>query len=246
MIRELRIKYLILLLLFSSICFASEHFNTIDDKIEYYKNKYVAKCLNEKITDNFGNGFDALYGTRNMRTILYGIAYRGGANNFYNKTCKRDNHNPLPENGLMNLSKEGFSNAVYLYSKNFDNSKKLFVETKTNDTLKYISISGSNRKSLRKIIELVDDVIKNPGKGPVYFHCWNGWHQSGLISSVILMQFCDYTNERALKYWIDNTDGVNKGYENVKFLVKSFKPFGDIKIDKKLQQKICPCENGNK
>jgi hypothetical protein len=244
------IKFNILFILFliSSVLYLSgkEKFNTTIDKIDYYKNRYGAKCLNEKITDNFGNGFDSLYGTRNMRTILYGIAYRGGANNYYHRNCKRDNHNPLPEDGLINLSKEGFSTAVYLYSRKFDSSKKMFIDSKSNDTLRYLRLSGSDKKTIRKILELVYDAINNPGKGPLYFHCWNGWHQSGLIASVILMQFCDYTNEHALMYWIENTDDVNKGYENVKSLIKNFKRFDDIKIDKKLQQKFCPCENNNR
>ncbi|OGU17576.1 MAG: hypothetical protein A2X61_15335 [Ignavibacteria bacterium GWB2_35_12] len=241
------IKSLLFYLLFfiiSSVAFATDgiKFSNVEDKIEYYKNKYGAKCLNDKITDNFGNGNDALYGTRNMRTILYGIAYRGGANNYYHKSCKRDNHNPLPEDGLMNLAKEGFSIAVYLYSRNFDSSKKFIVDTKTKDTLRYLQITGSNRKTLRKVLELVSEVINEPEKGPVYFHCWNGWHQSGFISSAILMQFCGFSNQQALQYWLENTDGVNKGYENVKSLIKNFKPFDDIKIDNKTQSKICPCE----
>lgn len=240
----IRYCFYVIFFIISSVAFASDgnKFNNIDDKIEYYKNKYGAKCLNDKITDNFGNGFDALYGTRNMRTILYGIAYRGGANNFYHRSCKRDNHNPLPEDGLMNLTQEGFSNAVYLYSKNFDSSKKMIVDPNTKDTLRYIQLAGSNRKTLRKVLEMVSDVINNPAKGPIYFHCWNGWHQSGLISAAILMQFCNYSNQQAYSYWIENTDGVNKGYDNVKSQIKNFRSFDDIKIDNKTQSKICPCE----
>ncbi|TAL68763.1 MAG: hypothetical protein EPN82_08805 [Bacteroidetes bacterium] len=237
---------ILLLISFFGIVSGQSKFNSIDNKIDYYKNRYGAKCLNEKITDNFGNGFDALYGTRNMRTILYGIAYRGGANNFYHKSCKRDNHNPLPEDGLNNLSAEEFSSAVYLYSTNYKDASHEIINPKTNDTLHYLKLAGSNRKTLRKIIELVNDVINNPEKGPIYFHCWNGWHQSGLISSVILMQFCNYSNEHALKYWIENTDGVNKGFENVKSFIKNFESFDDVKLDKLTQSKICPCENSNK
>ncbi|MCL5991774.1 MAG: tyrosine-protein phosphatase [Bacteroidetes bacterium] len=245
----IKISFYIILLFFSSPAFASDgiKFNNVEDKIEYYKNRYGAKCLNDKITDNFGNGYEALYGTRNMRTILYGIAYRGGANNFYHKSCKRDNHNPLPEDGLINLAQEGFSTAVYLYSINYDSSKHEVVNIQTKDTLKYLNLTGSKRKTLRKVLELVADVINNPDKGPIYFHCWNGWHQSGLISAVILMQFCGYSNEKALDYWLENTDGVNKGYENVKSQIKNFNPFDDLKIDNKTQSMICPCEqNMNK
>lgn len=238
-----KISLLLMIILF--ICFNLNWLEAqspeVSKKIEYYKNKYGKNCADEKITDNFGNGYDSLYGTRNMRTILFGIAYRGGANNFYHKQNKRDNHNPLPEDGLINLAGQGFSTAVYLYSTNFTDSKKYFVNDKNKDTLNYCQISGNSRKELKKIMLMVKEVIDNPDKGPIYFHCWNGWHQSGFIASAILMQFCGISNEQANDYWMKNTDGVNKGYENVKKLVKSFKPFDDISINESTKKRICPC-----
>jgi hypothetical protein len=216
------------------------------DKVEYYKNKFKVECADEKITDNFGNGFDSLYGTRNMRTILFGIAYRGGANNYYNKNIKRDNHNPLPDEGLKNLAMLGFSTAVYLYGTNFKTAPSFVVNPLTNDTLRYYQIGGNNTRELRKIMLMVKEVIEDNTKGPIYFHCWNGWHQSGYISAALLMQFCGLSNEQAYQYWLDNTDGVNKGYDNVKNLVKSFKPFDDIKINEKTKSEICPCIKSKK
>lgn len=211
------------------------------NKFNYYKNKYKVDCVNEKITDNRGNGYDSLYGTRNMRVILHGVAYRGGANNAYHKTNKRDNHNPLPEDGLINLCNQGFSTAIYLYGTNFNQSKKLFISSDKSDTLKYLMNSGTARNKLKEIMILIKNIIVNQNLGPVYLHCWNGWHQSGYVSSAILKQFCNYSDEQAFQYWMDNTDGVNKGYDNVKNLVKNFKPFDDISIDKEIQKQICPC-----
>jgi len=239
--QKFSIVLIIFLFMFLNVNWMEAQNPEVSNKIEYYKNKYGKNCADEKITDNFGNGYDSLYGTRNMRTILYGIAYRGGANNFYHKTNKRDNHNPLPEDGLINLAGQGFSTAVYLYSTNFAGSKKYFVNDKNKDTLNYYQICGNNRNELKKIMLMVKDVIDNPDKGPIYFHCWNGWHQSGYIASTILMQFCGITNEQAFDYWMKNTDNVNKGYENVKKLVKTFKPFDDISFDESTKKKICPC-----
>lgn len=218
-------------------------FKTLSDKVSYYKAKYKVNCADEKITDNFGNGYDSLYGTRNMKTILYGIAYRGGANNFYHRTDKRDNHNPLPEDGLQNLCEQGFSKAVYLYSTNFNTAKKKFKSKDNTHELNYIQNTSPNRDELKKIMIMVKKVIDEPTAGPLYFHCWNGWHQSGYIASAILMQFCKYSNEDVYKYWIANTDGVNKGYDNVKSLVKNFKPFDDINIMEPVRKEICPCLN---
>jgi hypothetical protein len=233
--------YLLLLSLNLGPLSDSNNSNLLFNKFQYYKNKYKVECLNEKITDNFGNGYDSLYGTRNMRTILYGVAYRGGANNFYHKFHKRDNHNPLPEDGLTNLCSQGFSSAVYLYSTNFPESNVVYINTKAHDTMSYIQNSGIGNKKLKEIMLMVFDVINTPQKGPIYFHCWNGWHQSGYISAALLMQFCDFSNKHALDYWLENTDGVNKGYEKIKDLIKTFIPYNDIFINNKTKKEICPC-----
>lgn len=233
------ITLIILIPKITSDCLGSD---SAANKFDYYRLKYKVECVSDKITNNIGNGFDSLYGTRNMRTILFGVAYRGGGNNFYHKSNKRDNHNPLPPDGLQNLSEQGFSKAVYLYSTNFASSEKQAVSKLSGDTLKYIQNSGMSSEKMKEIMLLVLESINNPETGPIYFHCWNGWHQSGYIASAILMQFCGYSNDDALEYWNKNTDGVNKGYENVKKLVKSFKPFPDIKISEQLKQMICPCK----
>ncbi len=225
-------------ILLPNIIFAND-FKILEEKVKFYKSLYKVDCLNEKITDNFGNGFDQLYGTRNMKTILYGIAYRGGANNFYHKSTKRDNHNPLPEDGLNNLCQNGFSEAIYLYSTNFKSSQKIFINN--NDTLNYIQNSGNDRGNLRKIFQKIKSIIDNPNEGPIYLHCWNGWHQSGYVSAAILMQFCGLNNEQAYKYWADNADGVNKGFDNVRNQIQNFKVFDDIQITKETSELICPC-----
>jgi hypothetical protein len=218
-------------------------FKTLDDKVNYYQNLFKKDCLEDKITNNSGDGFDLLYGTRNMKTILYGIAYRGGANNFYHKTDKRDNRNPLPGDGLQHLCDYGFTESIYLYSKNFDSANITYYNSDSTNILHYQKNTLNDTSNLRKVVNLVKERIDYPELGPIYLHCWNGWHQSGYISAVILMQFCSYSNQKALEYWIANTDGNHKGYENVKNRILDFEPFKDIKISKEIQEKICPCMN---
>ena len=89
-------------------------------KFNKYKLLYNVNCVQDKITNNQGNGFEDLYGTRNFRTILHGVAYRGGGNNYYHRTNKRSNKNPLPLDGLNNLLNNGFSTSIYLYVENFE------------------------------------------------------------------------------------------------------------------------------
>jgi|TergutMp193P3_1026864.scaffolds.fasta_scaffold96778_2 hypothetical protein len=221
-----------------NFCLA-KNFSTLNEKTEFYKNRYKVNCLNEKITNNFGNGFDDLYGTRNMRPILFGIAYRGGANNFYHKNNKRDNQNPLPNDGLENLKNEGFSTAIYLYGKNFPTAPKFIADNK--DTLQYIQNSGMNRNTQKEIMQMVQDRIENPNLGPMYLHCWNGWHQSGYVAAIILMQYCGFSNTKAREYWEINTDGAYKKFDNIKQMIANFTPFKEFQIDKETQEMICPC-----
>jgi len=166
-------SYFLLIIIFFSLTFLELHsrpvFTSLNERTTYYKDRYNVNCLNEKITNNFGNGFDSLYGTRNMKPILFGIAYRGGANNYDHKNNKRDNQNPLPTDGLNNLCKEGFSKAIYLYGKNFNTAPKLIIIEK--DTLSYIQNSAMHSTTQRQIMKIILDRIEDPNIGPIYLHC---------------------------------------------------------------------------
>lgn len=231
------IFFLITFLINLEILISNEKIN----QIKYYKEKFKVKCASEKITDNFGNGYEALYGTRNMRTVLYGICYRGGANNFYHKTNKRDNQNPLPDDAIKNLSNNGFSAAIYLYSKNYQYATKFYYNPSRKDTFYYYNNTLSNRKQIKELMYKIKNVIDNPKLGPIYIHCWNGWHQSGYASALILVQFCNITNQEAVKYWEKNTDGITKGYDHIKTKILEFIKFDDIIISDNLKKEICPC-----
>ena len=78
-----KLFYTLIILPFAFVsCFAQNDSSKIDDsRFIYYKDLYGVECVEEKITDNRGNGFEDLYGTRNFRVILHGVAYRGGGNN---------------------------------------------------------------------------------------------------------------------------------------------------------------------
>lgn len=214
----------------------------IQKKADEYIEKYNTNSLYYKITDNFGDSFPSLYGTRNMRVVLNGILYRGGANNFYNKNNKRDNKNPLPEEGLNNLSNEGFSTAIYLYSKNFDNSKTAYPSNKNNKTLSYLNNTLSNEKELKKYLELVYRTIMDSSAGPIYVHCWNGWHQSGYASTLALMQFCGFSNKEAYNYWEKCAYGNLSKYSHIKKAILKFKPYKEFLINDEIKSIICPCK----
>lgn len=211
----------------------------------YYKNRYVEPDLMYKIVDNWGNGFDSLYGTRNMRPILHGVAYRGGANNYYHKTNKRKNSNPLPNDGVSNLCKEGFSHSIYLYRKNWETAPLLDTCKCVNDSrnvLEYDQFDYFDDQHVYDMLEIVYNSAIDSTIGPVYLHCWNGWHASGFISAVILKQFCGMSDLDAVAYWDLGTDGANTSprYNKIRDRIKNFKPYSEFLLYDSLQNSICP------
>ncbi|MEY4615231.1 MAG: hypothetical protein RJB66_191 [Pseudomonadota bacterium] len=221
------------------------------DDILYYQRRYPLKNTSEKFVDNQGEGFEELYGARNFRAVLNGVMYRGGANNKYNKYGRRDNRNPLPEMGLKNFCQEGFGKVYYMYSTNYDKKQSVIrcnsersSKPSQNHQMDYKQLGPWEQKNQYQLLKVVYDSIMNPQEGPVYFHCWNGWHASGLISALTLRQFCDFSGDEAVRYWDQNTDGNNdlKAYEAYRQMIRSFSPFQDLKISQDLQRLICPAD----
>jgi len=213
---------------------------------ETHRERYGLTNASQKIVSNNGKGFEGLYGTRNVRAVLNGVYYRGGANNVY-FVPKRKNSNPIPTQGLENLCQEGFTQAVYLYSTNYSTAPKE-VKCKTfegnENTLVYSQISplAYRESDLRAMHMMMYDRIRDPKLGPVYDHCWNGWHASGYVAATALRQFCDFTAEEAVDYWNVNTDGNNKGssYNKLRDKIRSFVPSPDMEISAEEKAALCP------
>ena len=211
---------------------------------DYYVNRYKETDLMYKVIDNFGNGFDSLYGTRNMRTVLHGVAYRGGANNYYHKTDKRNNHNPLPDDGIANLCKEGFSHSVYLYKQNWESAPEYETCDCVNESqneMEYSQYDYYDKEHIKEMLGLIYKSAIDPNTGPVYLHCWNGWHASGFISAVILKQFCGFSDLDATAYWDLGTDGANTSprYNSIRQKIMDFEPYSEFLLEDSLGNKIC-------
>lgn len=215
------------------------------ERAEHYTERYTLDDVFAKRTDNHGEGFEALYGTRNFRAVLTGIAYRGGANNRWNRDGRRDNRNPLPDQGLRNLCEEGFERSYYLYRTNFETAPTLTrCETPAGiaASLDYRQLSPFDDEHAYEMLRDVHGTIADPTRGPIYLHCWNGWHASGLIAAKILRQFCDYSAEEAVEYWDRNTDGHNTEprYERIRQRIRDFEPYPEFAIPDSVASGICP------
>lgn len=220
------------------------------NSVRAYKERYQLENLFSKKVDNQGKGYDQLYGVRNFRVVLHGVFYRGGANNSFNKYQKRDNSNPLQKGGLENLCQQNFDTAIYLYKTNFSQAP-VAVQCKTNpqvtdqttsedNQIHYLQRSALEKDQQIEILKIIYKHIVDQNPKPIYAHCWNGWHASGLISALTLMQFCGVSNQQALEYWIKNTDGNNKGYDRIKKRISQFKPLPELNITDDVQRLICP------
>ncbi len=198
--------------------------------------------LQGKYTQNRSVGHEDLYGVRNMRMVLRGVLYRGGSNNKYNPVCSRDNNNPLPFQMLFSLKSYGFTEAIYLYAKNFGYYySDSLLELLNKEGFQYASIVPNEDSIAYEILKKVKNHISQPSSGAIYIHCWNGWHMSGLISAYALMQFCDFNNNQALEYWKSGTDGNHNGYEKVKLRIRNFKKYPDLEISLSQKMRVCPC-----
>lgn len=212
--------------------------------VAFYRSRYQMPDVYKKITDNKGNYFEDLYGTRNMREVLAGIYYRGGANNKYHKKNPRNNMNPLPADGLENLCKDGFTTALYFYDTNYKTAKPINPCVNRNsgeaNTLNYNQLTAFSVKDFKPFLQMIHDRIKGKVKGPMYGHCWNGWHASGLMAAVTLKQFCGFTDAQADAYWVKNTDGNTDGYDSVRKKVKAFVPVSGLDISAEEKAIVCP------
>ena len=211
-----------------------------------YRTRYPLADASAKLVDNRGEGREALYGVRNFRSVLNGVYYRGGANNVYNKYGKRNNSNPLTNAALTNLCQEGFTQAVYFYSTNFAGAAKTTRcrDFRGNDnvlTYSQISPLSYRRADQRVLLTMIHDRVRDSRLGPIYGHCWNGWHASGFVAAITLRQFCGFSKDQAVAYWNKNTDGNNgSSYNKVRNQVAAFEPFADLTISDAEKAVLCP------
>ena len=135
------------------------------------------------------NNPGAVEGTAFFRPVLSGVLYRAG---FKGGDKGRTG---LSSTQRKALCEKGFSKAFYA---DFGKHTKYGKTSCDAGTLDYEKAS-STRPS--EVMKAVHDVIQNADEGPVLVHCMWGVHASGALSAMALVQFCDWSEERAKQYW---------------------------------------------
>ena len=178
----------------------------------------------EDLIENRPNTHGQVGKLKDYRVVIPGILYRGGNSGNGQASMLR------PE--LEALAKEGFSAATYMYPQyGFDKS----LAKATSVDYAGFGPGVKDRASIHNFLSKVKDIIENK-KGPMYVHCWNGWHASGEMATYALMQFCGMDGQTGLKYWNNN---VRAGKGTVK-RIGSFQTFSDLKISAEDAARICP------
>jgi hypothetical protein len=168
---------------------------------------------------------------REVRPVLLNFLYRGGG---------PGGTVLLPPAATTSLCKAGFSSAIYLYDDKSPSQQPVQCQDadgKTNQ-LRYHMTSF---RDVRSIFSEIHNAITS-NSGPVYIHCWNGWHASGEVAAKALMQFCDWSGNEAAQYWEDNIGdrGNIPKYGSIKRRVADFKPFSDLRLSQQVQDQVCP------
>jgi hypothetical protein len=231
------------MLLMNFICYTYLFAGDLERTVDEYKKRYRLPDATSKLVDTRGNGYENLRGLRNVRVVLHGIVYRGGAKNPVNDRL-------LNKTALNNLCKEGFGKALYMYPKGFNDVEQTVFNCITHDgvenTLEYVSIPvfGFNGAGRQRILEEIYDYIIEEKSHPIYMHCWNGWHAAGLMSAIILRQYCGYSSQQAVSYWISTTDNHYKNHMDKIPIIESFRKKNNpdmIKLETVLKKNgICP------
>lgn len=177
------------------------------------------------VMNNTAATHERVEGLKDFRIVIPGVLYRGGNSG--------GGQIPLKEIGLQSLARKGFTTAVYMYPYGW--------AQKPSNThgIDYSYVADTrNRASQKEFLMKVKNAIVNK-TGPVYVHCWNGWHASGEMATYALMQFCGLNNQQGQEYWNAN---VPRGDANKIRRMSKFQVFQDedLRISVDDAARICP------
>lgn len=123
-----------------------------------------------------------------VRPVLSGVLYRAG---FKGGDKARTGLSTIQRNELCGA---GFSTGFYAdFGKNTDYGQTACPA----GSFEYESARSSSPAA---VMNAVHASINNQ-TGPVLVHCMWGVHASGALSAMALVQFCDWSEERAKAYW---------------------------------------------
>jgi hypothetical protein len=89
----------------------------------------------------------------------------------------------------------------------------------------------------------ISEIIKaNGNRGPIYLHCYYGVHASNTYAQMVLKQFCNISDEKAVDNWnkVDLYDSLDEENKQKQLnIVRNFRPFSDLVISENERSVIC-------
>jgi hypothetical protein len=172
-----------------------------------------------------------------LRPVLRGALYRSGTPS---------------EEALAYLCESGWKRVYSLYGEfttqtgpknqamlRHGRDRRTCVSSEGQRALEWRAAPSSRMRNLPTIFRDIIDSVRNPDRGPVLVHCWNGLHYAGMVSALALRQFCGLSAEQAEAYWKANANrGAN--YPLILQNLHSFKPLPDLTLTPEEQQAVCP------
>jgi hypothetical protein len=179
-----------------------------------------------------GASAHAAVGLRFEKDVLKGALVRAGG---------PGGQESLPDAVVKNLCERGFSKVFYLYpTRGFSNQG--VHRCSGGKTIEYLGASWKG-DGLRAILTAVVEAVQT-NSGPVLAHCWNGWHASGEVAAVALIQFCNWDGKRAADYWAANIPDKKNlgthGHQEIMARIRKYKPFSDLRLSESQKSRVCP------
>ena len=166
-------------------------------------------------------------------TVLDGVLYRGGSSN-------SSNHwKPLSIKQQSHLVSSGFTKSFFVKQ-----NKKGAISSL--EGLDYEYAFAYRQAEVNRVLAEVYQHIVDPSKGKVLVHCYGGWHASGLVAAMALIQFCGWSRESAVAYWESHTAPKGRdpniggsSYNTERSILRNFKYIPDLEISEADKARVC-------
>ncbi|MGZ3694043.1 MAG: hypothetical protein ACXWQO_07570 [Bdellovibrionota bacterium] len=166
---------------------------------------------------------------RSVQTVIKGALIRAGG---------PGGTQSAPDAAIDQLCEQGVRKVLYLYP------EENFYNKGPHQCSRGTTIYGAGYFHGPNVKLTLAEIQKSgmEGSGPVVVHCWNGWHAAGEISAIALMQFCDWSGERAAQYWVKGVeDKGNLGkYGSIISRIRNFRPIPGMRFSDSVKAARCP------
>lgn len=101
------------------------------------------------------------------------------------------------------------------------------------------ALAAARNRTLPLVFRDVITAVREPARGPVLIHCWNGLHSAGMIAAMALRQFCGLSGEDGAAYWLATTSHAT-AYPYMVEHIRDFRPLPGFSLTPEERRRVCP------